>query len=190
MQDFSIVSTKAQHCIEQWKHFKYGLESAQSLIENSNPCQEEVTYFLISHFIGIGNFENKENFFVEPTEFHQIYGISKLNFDKWDFDESESNETCKNYGMFQQLQSSSNPNDISEKDMKTQNTQDYRKQTDLGIEEFDINFSGKKDLDRLIRYNLYNKPNDVEKHLDDIISWSVSYATNKRKEHSTKIHSR
>lgn len=160
------------------------------MIENSNPCQEEVTYFLISHFIGIGNFENKENFFVEPTEFHQIYGISKLNFDKWDFDESESNEYCKNFGMFQQLQSSSNPNDISEKDMKTQNTQDYRKQTDLGIEEFDINFSGKKDLDRLIRYNLYNKSNDVEKHLDDIISWSVSYATNKRKEHSTKIHSR
>ena len=72
-----------------------------------------------------------------------MYNINKPWIKKEDFDENESNDFNKELEIFQNLQSSSNPNDISEKDNKTQNTQDYRKQNDFAIGDFNINFSGK-----------------------------------------------
>jgi hypothetical protein len=129
--------------------------------------------------------ENKENtnFFLEPKEFHKLHHSRKLPQKK--IEESiDSLQFFQNIGEELDTTQKFDFDRAGDNDLKTQNTQDFRKKEDYV--DMELEFSAEKPIHNFTRFELYQNASAKKSQEKSETSFHVSRVTSKNAKNSTR----
>lgn len=129
--------------------------------------------------------ENKENtnFFMEPKEFHKLHHSRKLPQKK--IQESiDSSQFYQNTGEELESAQKLDFERAGDNDLKTQNTQDFRKKEDYV--DMELDFSAEKPIHNFTRFEIYEHESEKKSQEESETSFRVSRVTSKNAKSSTR----